>query len=76
MSPTKKVPISLEEAKQLVAYLEQGDDDSANALLEAVSAKESVELFVYYVNVSPDLIHVCVHLSFKFANFIIDLVFD
>lgn len=45
MSPTKKVPISLEEAKQLVAYLEQGDDDSANALLEAVSAKESVELF-------------------------------
>jgi len=45
MSPTKKVPISLEEAKQLVAYLEQGDDDSASALLEAVSAKESVELF-------------------------------
>ncbi len=45
MSPNKKVPISLEEAKQLVSYLEQGDDESANALLEAVSAKESVELF-------------------------------
>lgn len=45
MIPTKKVPISLAEAKQLVTYLEQGDDDAANSLLEAVSAKESIELF-------------------------------
>ncbi|MEG3768525.1 protein phosphatase CheZ [Alteromonas sp. 14N.309.X.WAT.G.H12] len=45
MSPKKKVPISLAEAKQLVAYLEQGDDESANEILEAVSAKESAELF-------------------------------
>ncbi|MBU2977982.1 protein phosphatase CheZ [Alteromonas sp. C1M14] len=45
MSPKKNVPISLAEAKQLVAYLEQGDDDAANGILEAVSAKESVELF-------------------------------
>ena len=45
MIPTKKVPISLDEAKLLVTYLEQGDEDSANSLLEVVSAKESVELF-------------------------------
>lgn len=45
MSPNKKVPMSLEEARQLVSYLEEGDNESANALLEAVSAKESVELF-------------------------------
>lgn len=45
MSANRKVPISLEEAKQLVSYLEQGDEESANALLEAVSAKESIELF-------------------------------
>ena len=41
----KKVPISLEEAKQLVSYIEEGDNESANALLEAVSMKESIELF-------------------------------
>ena len=45
MSPMKKVPITLDEAKQLVAYLEQGDEESASGLLEAVSAKESIELF-------------------------------
>ncbi|MBU3022226.1 protein phosphatase CheZ [Aestuariibacter sp. A3R04] len=45
MTPTKKVPISLEEAKQLVTYLEQGDNEAASSLLEAVSAKESIELF-------------------------------
>lgn len=39
------VPITLEEAKQLVAYLEEGDTDSASAIIEAISAKESVELF-------------------------------
>jgi chemotaxis protein CheZ len=39
------VPISLEEAKQLVSYLEEGDNESASALLEAVSMKESIELF-------------------------------
>ncbi|MBO1255211.1 protein phosphatase CheZ [Alteromonas sp. 5E99-2] len=39
------VPISLEEAKQLVSYIESGDADSANALLEAVSMKASAELF-------------------------------
>ncbi len=45
MSTNVNVPITLEEAKQLVAYLESGDNDSANAILEAVSMKESVELF-------------------------------
>jgi chemotaxis protein CheZ len=39
------VPISLDEAKQLVSYLEAGDNDSANALLEAIAMKESIELF-------------------------------
>ena len=45
MSTNVNVPITLDEAKQLVAYLESGDNDSANAILEAVSMKESVELF-------------------------------
>jgi len=45
MSTNDTVPISLEEAKQLVHYLEQGDNESANALLEAASMKESIELF-------------------------------
>ncbi len=45
MTNEKTVPISLEDARQLVAYLENGDNDSANALLEAVSMKESMELF-------------------------------
>lgn len=45
MSTSVNVPISLEEAKQLVTYLEEGDNASANALLEAASMKENVELF-------------------------------
>ncbi|WP_100642106.1 protein phosphatase CheZ [Alteromonas facilis] len=45
MPDKSTVPISLEEAKQLVAYLEEGDTDSANAILEVASMKESIELF-------------------------------
>ena len=45
MTTNVNVPISLEEAKQLVTYLEEGDNASANALLEAASMKENVELF-------------------------------
>ncbi|MDM7860107.1 protein phosphatase CheZ [Alteromonas sp. ASW11-36] len=45
MTEKSTVPISLEEAKQLVAYLEAGDNESANALLEVASMKESIELF-------------------------------
>ncbi|MBT0584901.1 protein phosphatase CheZ [Alteromonas oceanisediminis] len=45
MSDTSNVPISLEEAKQLVEYLEAGDNESAKALLEVASMKESIELF-------------------------------
>lgn len=45
MTENKKVPMTLEEAKQLVSFLEEGDTDSANALLDAVTMKESVELF-------------------------------
>lgn len=45
MSTDVNVPISLEEAKQLVAYLEAGDNASARAILEAASMKESIELF-------------------------------
>ena len=45
MTDNKKVPMTLEEAKQLVSFLEEGDTDSANALLDAVTMKESVELF-------------------------------
>lgn len=39
------VPITLEDAKQLVTLLENGDDEGANALLEAISLKDSMELF-------------------------------
>ena len=45
MSTNVNVSITLEEAKQLVAYLEEGDNASANAILESVSTKESIELF-------------------------------
>jgi len=45
MTDKKKVPMTLDEAKQLVTFLENGDDESANALLDAVAMKESVELF-------------------------------
>ena len=45
MTEKSNVPISLEEAKQLVTYLEEGDHESANALLEVASMKESIELF-------------------------------
>ncbi|NVK57530.1 MAG: protein phosphatase CheZ [Alteromonadaceae bacterium] len=45
MTDKKKVPMTLDEAKQLVTFLEKGDHESANALLDAVAMKESVELF-------------------------------
>ncbi|WP_100655788.1 protein phosphatase CheZ [Alteromonas flava] len=45
MPDKSTVPISLAEAKQLVTYLEEGDHESANALLEVASMKESIELF-------------------------------
>jgi chemotaxis protein CheZ len=45
MTLHKTVPISLAEAKQLVTFLEAGDDAAANSLLEAVSMQESIELF-------------------------------
>ncbi len=45
MTNDNSVPISLEDARQLVAYLESGDNEAASAILEAVSMKESMELF-------------------------------
>lgn len=45
MTTKTNVPFSLEEAKQLVVYLEAGDNASANSLFEAASMKENVELF-------------------------------
>lgn len=45
MTTNTNVPLSLEEARQLVVYLEAGDNASANALFEAASMKENVELF-------------------------------
>lgn len=45
MTTNTNVPFSLEEARQLVVYLEAGDNASANALFEAASMKENVELF-------------------------------
>jgi len=45
MTTNTNVPLSLEEARQLVVYLEAGDNASASALFEAASMKENVELF-------------------------------
>ncbi len=45
MTTNVNVPISLEEARQLVVHLEQGDNVAARELLEAISTKESIELF-------------------------------
>lgn len=45
MTNEKSSPISLEDAKQLVAFLEQGDDEAARALLEASKIQDSMELF-------------------------------
>jgi len=45
MTNKSDAPISLEEAKKLVSYLESGDNESARTLLEVVSMKESIELF-------------------------------
>ncbi len=45
MTTSDTPPISLENAKQLVAFLEEKDYQAANALLEASSMGSSVELF-------------------------------
>jgi chemotaxis protein CheZ len=45
MTTSNTPPISLENAKQLVAFLEENDNEAANALLEANSMGNSVELF-------------------------------
>ncbi|TDF39500.1 protein phosphatase CheZ [Alteromonadaceae bacterium M269] len=42
---SSNAPISLEDAKQLVTFLEDGNNEAASALLEALSLKDSVELF-------------------------------
>ncbi|MBE1302143.1 MAG: protein phosphatase [Alteromonadaceae bacterium] len=45
MSEQKRSPISLEDAKQLVTFLESGDDEAAIALIEASKIQDSMELF-------------------------------
>ncbi len=45
MAEEKRSPISLADAKQLVTYLENGDDDAAIALVEAIKIQDSMELF-------------------------------
>lgn len=45
MSTSDKAPISLEDAKKLVALLEEGDNQAATELLENASLNDSSELF-------------------------------
>ncbi|AWL11295.1 Protein phosphatase CheZ [Saliniradius amylolyticus] len=45
MTDKSNTPISLEEARELVQLLEQGDNEGANALLESISLRDSTELF-------------------------------
>lgn len=46
MIENKKVFIMLDEVKQLVIFLEEGDIDFVNVLFDVVIMKEFVELFV------------------------------
>lgn len=45
MTEQSPLPITLDEAKQLVAHLEAGDNDAARTVLETISTKESIELY-------------------------------
>ncbi|UAA38150.1 protein phosphatase CheZ [Paraneptunicella aestuarii] len=45
MSSATNAPMSLDDAKQLVEFLEAGDNDAATALLEATKIQDSMELF-------------------------------
>ena len=45
MSDNLHVSISLEEAKRLVACLEQGDNEGANEILDALATQGSIHLF-------------------------------
>ncbi|GGO67463.1 protein phosphatase CheZ [Bowmanella pacifica] len=45
MTITEQAPISLEDARQLVALLEQGDNQGAAQLLESITMADSMELF-------------------------------
>lgn len=45
MTSSDNTAIALEDAKQLVQLLEQGDNESAEALLQSIKIQDSVELF-------------------------------
>ena len=45
MSSATNAPMSLDDAKQLVEFLEAGDNEAATALLEATKIQDSMELF-------------------------------
>lgn len=45
MSKVSNSPMSLEDAKQLVSFLETGNNEAATALLEATKIQDSMELF-------------------------------
>jgi len=45
MTTTDRDLVSLEEAKLLVEYLEKGDREQANALVDTITMRESTELF-------------------------------
>ena len=45
MSKTSSAPMSVEDARQLVEFLESGDNEAATALLEATKIQDSMELF-------------------------------
>ncbi|MBF7072390.1 protein phosphatase CheZ [Glaciecola sp. MH2013] len=45
MTTNNRDMVSLEEAKLLVEYLENGDREQANALVDTITMRESIELF-------------------------------
>jgi len=45
MSKASKAPMSIEDARQLVDFLETGNNEAATALLEATKIQDSMELF-------------------------------
>lgn len=74
MSDNIAPPLSLEDAKQLVSFIESGDNAAANALIEAASLKDSMELFAEVGKLTRQL-HDSLN-SFQLDNKIADLAHE
>lgn len=71
MTDENSSPISLDDARQLVTFLEQGDNEAARALLEATKIQDSMELFAEVGKLTRQL-HDAMN-SFNIDSRIVDL---